>query len=300
MATNQGFKSLLPDRSRVEPEFLYWWLRAHRVLIESKGNGATFKEISKAVTAAIEISLPPIEEQRRIAAVLDAADAVRAKRREAIAKVGTLSGAVLMEMFGLPTGARRYDVLPMIELVDRTRPITYGILKPGEHVANGVPYVRVLDMVEGAINTATLRRTTPEIANQYRRSLLSAGDLLLSIRGHVGRLVAVDEDVEGSNITQDTARLAVVGANPAYVLEWLRSPVMQRWMARFAKGAAVRGLNLTDVKRIPVPLPPRPDQDRFAAVVKRIERTRVSQLAARQDGDILFASLQQRAFAGEL
>ena len=102
MATNQGFKSLVPDRSQVEPKFLYWWLRRNRPLLESLGNGATFKEISKKITAAVPIELPSLEEQRRIAAVLDAADELRAKRRLAVVKLDTLTQAIFIDMFGDP------------------------------------------------------------------------------------------------------------------------------------------------------------------------------------------------------
>ena len=70
MATNQGFKSLIPDRTRVGSKFLYWWLRCHRPQLEAIGNGATFKEISKRIVAAVRIDLPPIVEQRRIASML--------------------------------------------------------------------------------------------------------------------------------------------------------------------------------------------------------------------------------------
>lgn len=301
MATNQGFKSLVPDSERVDSKFLFWWLRHHRPMIESLGNGATFKEISKKVTAGIPLDLPQLEEQRRIAGILDAADALRAKRRQALVNLDTLTQSIFIDMFGSPgSNPLRFDVVPMDELVNPARPITYGILKPGDDVDHGVPYVRVVDMVDHAIDATALRRTTPEISQQYKRSILCEGDLLMSIRGHVGRLAQVDKDVSGANITQDTARLAIAAANPIYVLECLRSVEMQRWMATFTKGAAVRGINLTDVKKIPVPLPPRESQDEFAATVTVVRRKRSAHLRSIHNLDVLFASLQQRAFRGEL
>lgn len=301
MATNQGFKSLVPDRRRVDAKFLYWWLRKNRPLLEAMGNGATFKEISKKSTAGVAISLPPLDEQRRIASVLDAADALRTKRRQALAKLDTLTQAVFVDMFGQPaTNPHHFAVAPLIEIVDTERPITYGILKPGEDQRDGVPYVRVVDMVDGSIDATTLKRTTPEISHQYRRSLLHEGDVLMSIRGHVGRLAMVEKDVAGANITQDTARLAITGANPVYLLECLRTDSSQHWMATFTKGAAVRGINLTDLKRLPVPLPPRHEQDRFAAIATYIKSQRTAHRAGAQQADALFASLQQRAFRGEL
>jgi type I restriction enzyme S subunit len=301
MATNQGFKSFVPNPDRIHAPYLYWWLEAHRVYLQGLGNGATFKEVSKTVVSRIEIPLPPLPEQRRIADVLDQAESLRAKRRHALAQLDGLTRATFVEMFGsLTTNPRGYPVATMIELVDPKRPITYGILKPGSDVPDGIPYVRVVDMTDRSIHSAGLRRTTEAISLQYKRSVLRQGDLLLSIRGQVGRLAMVEADVAGANITQDTARLAIANADPIYVLECLRSPELQQWMKTFTKGAAVRGINLTDVKRIQVPLPPASDQRNFAYVANAIERMRQSLLMSTGKLELLFASLQHRAFRDDL
>ncbi|MGE3601698.1 MAG: restriction endonuclease subunit S [Dehalococcoidia bacterium] len=102
-ATNQGFKSFVPDPARLDSKYLYHWLRKHRLYLESMGNGATFKEVSKEVVSRVEIPLPPLPEQRRIAAILDHAEALRAKRRQAMVNLGTLISATLVETFGDPS-----------------------------------------------------------------------------------------------------------------------------------------------------------------------------------------------------
>lgn len=71
MATNQGFKSFVPIPGKLDAKFLYYWLRKSHDYLNSLGNGATFKEVSKAIVSRIEIPLPPIAEQKRIAAILD-------------------------------------------------------------------------------------------------------------------------------------------------------------------------------------------------------------------------------------
>ena len=265
------------------------------------GVGGSLLRARPTHVATIAVPLPPLPEQRRIATILDQVDALRAERRAALAQLDKLTQAVRVEMFGSPTAnPKGYPVATMIELVDPKRPITYGILKPGDDIPDGVPYVRVVDMTDRSIHSAGLRRTTEAISSQYKRSLLRESDLLMSIRGHVGRLAMVEADVAGANITQDTARLAITGADPTYVLECLRSLELQRWMKTFTKGAAVRGINLTDVKRIQIPLPPASDQSKFAHAAKGIERNRQSLLVSTGQLDLLFASLQHRAFRGEL
>jgi type I restriction enzyme, S subunit len=301
MATNQGFKSFVPDDGVLDAKFLYWWLKAHRAYMESLGNGATFKEVSKAVVEKVEVPLPPLGEQRRIAGILDAADGLRAKRRESIVLLDSLTQSIFLDMFGDPiANPRGFKVSLLVDLVDENRPVTYGILMPGENVADGVPYVRVVDIQDGKVAVDSVRRTSHLIASKYRRSILEPGDLLISIRGHVGRSALVPPQLGGANITQDTARLAIDEAHPRYVLECLRTVSANHWMDSRTKGAAVRGINLTDLKLLPVPLPPPPEQRRFAVVAEKVEREKKDAQKALHRSDLLFASLQASAFRGEL
>lgn len=163
---------------------------------------------------------------------------------------------------------------PLEAVVDPARPITYGIVLPGADYPGGVPYVRVVDMAEGTVQTADLRKTSPEIAGKYRRSALVAGDVLLSIRGHVGRIAIVPPGLEGANLTQDTARIAVRDCDPGYVRWALQGLWIQRWMERHKKGASVKGINLADVRKIPIRLPPLPEQRRIAAILDQAEAIR--------------------------
>ncbi len=122
----------------------------------------------------------------------------------------------------------------------------------------------------------------------------------MSIRGHVGRFAVVPPSLDGANITQDTARLAVSGAEVSYVRECLSTPGFQRWMVRHTKGVAVRGINLGDVRRMPIPVPSAEKQQFFARRIEAIERLQDHCRAQLADLDGLFAALQYRAFQGEL
>ncbi|MEZ5325219.1 MAG: restriction endonuclease subunit S [Verrucomicrobiales bacterium] len=102
VCTNQGFKSMVPKNGKIVADFLYWWLRIHRASIERLGRGATFKEVSKKIVEEIQIPLPPLEKQKRIAAILDAAEGLRAKRRESLARLDTLLQSTFLDLFGDP------------------------------------------------------------------------------------------------------------------------------------------------------------------------------------------------------
>lgn len=142
------------------------------------------------------------------------------------------------------------------DLVDADAPICYGIVLPGEHHAGGVPIVKVKDMVQGTVRTENLLMTSPEIDEQYRRSRLTGGDILLSIRGTVGRIALVPDALAGANITQDTARLRIsCPATRAFVYQILQSEYLQRQIQDHVVGQAVRGINIHSVRRLQIPIP---------------------------------------------
>jgi type I restriction enzyme S subunit len=292
-----------PRKDLLSPRFLYhvsqsqtFQAQLARASNQSSQAGVYLGKLKK-----LRIPLPPLPEQRRIAEILDKADAVRAKRRAALAQLDTLTQSIFLDMFGDPiANPRRFPVRPMIELVDSARPISYGILMPGPDQPDGIKYVRVVDMRDGGIELPGIRKTTEAISNAFRRSLLEPGDLLMSIRGHVGRFAVVPPELNGANITQDTARLAITGADPVFVRECLRTQGFQRWMGKHTKGVAVRGINLGDVKLMPIIAPELSVQRRFARLARAADELKAAARAAMTKLDALVASLQHRAFRGEL
>lgn len=298
-----GFCVLRPRTDHLDARYLYQWVKSPHFVSDMvrKATGASYPAVSDRIVCDSKIPLPPLPEQRRIAEILDKADALRAKRRAALAQLDTLTQSIFIDMFGDPiANPRRFPVRPMIELVDSTRPISYGILMPGPDQSEGVQYVRVVDMRDGGIELSGVRRTTEAISNAFRRSLLKTGDLLMSIRGHVGRFALVPPELNGANITQDTARLAITGADTVFVRECLRTQGFQRWMRRYTKGVAVRGINLGDVKLMPVITPDLSEQRRFARLARAVDELKDAARAALVKLDALCASLQHRAFHGEL
>ncbi|MBY7701269.1 restriction endonuclease subunit S [Vibrio harveyi] len=149
------------------------------------------------------------------------------------------------------------------------RPITYGILKPGPEQDDGVPYIRVADFPDNKLNVSSIKRTSRAIDEAYKRARLSTGDLLLSIRGSVGRLIEVPACLDGANITQDSARLAVSPLVSSRYVYWsLLADSTQNRMSRAIRGVAIKGINIGDVRAIQVPIPPLEEQ---IEIVRRVE-----------------------------
>ena len=198
-----------------------------------------------------------------------------------------------------------WDICELKWLCTPGRTITYGILKPGPDQADGIPYVRVADFPNDLLRLQGIRRTTKEIANEYRRSILATGDVLFSIRGTVGRVCRVPTELAGANITQDTARISVHPALLAeYVEIYLRSPDAQRRCEAAMRGVAVRGINIGDVRALQVALPPRAEQQeivrRVEALFKLADMIEKRVEAATKRAAKLTQAILAKAFRGEL
>ncbi len=159
---------------------------------------------------------------------------------------------------------------PLSSVVERGRKITYGIVQPGGFVGDGVPLVRGGDYSDGWAALADIKRVRPEIDAPYKRSRLKQGDILLTIVGaNTGHTAVVPDWLDGANITQTTARIAVDReiAAPTFILHWLRSEFGQDEVRKHVKGAAQPGLNLEDVERFAVVAPSLTEQRQIAAVL---------------------------------
>lgn len=201
--------------------------------------------------------------------------------------------------------ASGWTITEMRNVVEPDRPITYGILKPGPDVKGGVPYVRVADFPNDAVNLESIRRTSTEIDAAYARARLREGDVLLSIRGTVGRVCTVPPELAMGNITQDTARLSVQRYMDARFVTWfLRAPETQDRMARAVKGVAVRGINIGDVRALQVPVPPLKEQKEISARIEDLMTRFVAATMRHEAGLDLLSGLGQsilaKAFRGEL
>jgi type I restriction enzyme S subunit len=224
-----------------------------------------------------------------------------ATRRERTSK--TVEASVTdLEVEDVPPTWR---LAPLKVLCDRDRPITYGILKPGPNIEGGVPYVRVTDFKTGTVFLSAIKRTSEKIAHEYRRSTLRSGDLLYAIRGTFGHVAVVPPELDGANITQDTARLAMdPRVSSRFVLLALRSPHAQSRVQRAAKGVAVQGVNLGDLRELLMPLPPIAEQEEIARRVDRLlelaDHISEQVAASERRADRILLAVLAKAFRGDL
>jgi type I restriction enzyme S subunit len=225
------------------------------------------------------VGLPRITEQRKIAAILSSVDEAIEATQVVLDQISVVRRAMLANLLarGLPGRHTRFKktefgevpegwaVVPLDSCIESGRPICYGILMPGKGHPGGVPVVKVKNIKNGAIDETDILLTTPELDEQYRRSRLREGDLLLTIRGTTGRVARVPKALDQANITQDTARLSIRSDFCRdFIYYALQGPDLQRQVQDYTRGQAVKGINIGDVRRLVTPVPPYAEQEAIA------------------------------------
>lgn len=183
--------------------------------VRSYINSGTRSKLNQADMRLIPVPLPPLGEQRKIAAILSAVDDTIEKAQAVIDELRAVKKAMMQELItqGVPGRYARFkqtgigkvpegwQVIALDECIASGRPICYGILMPGRGHEGGVPVVKVKDIKDGRICEGDLLLTSPEIDAQYARSRLREGDILLTIRGTTGRVARVPARLANANIT---------------------------------------------------------------------------------------------------
>jgi len=191
------------------------------------------------------------------------------------------------------------------QLCEATRPISYGVLQPGADVSNGVPLVRVGDVANGQIAVGALKRIRPDIADEYRRTTLRGGEVLLTVVGSIGRTAVVPPQLAGANIARAVAMLPVSPLiRSSWVEAWLRFEPNRQHLEDSAHEVARKTLNLEDVRDFAVPVPPIVEQDRIIEEIEDYDSVvdasgDAARTIARQASS-LRQSILKAAFAGGL
>ncbi len=207
---------------------------------------------------------------------------------------------------GLPVLPKGWVWVSAECVVPADEPIVYGIILPGPHIDDGIPYIRPLEIQDDIIVNEPIPKTSPEIAAKYRRAKLSTGDIVLSIVGTLGKVAIVPERLNGANITQSSARLKpwVDFISSDYLGEVLRSPILRKQYEILRFGNAVQRLNIAHVRSLTIPLPPKKEQEEIIKGVQHragVSDTFFSSVeTCLEKLDSLESNVSYRAFRGEL
>ncbi|MBR3491528.1 MAG: restriction endonuclease subunit S [Bacteroidales bacterium] len=220
------------------------------------------------------IPVPPIETQSRIVSELDLLQSIIDKQQAQLKELDKLAQAVFYDMFGDPVeNEKGWEVKRLEEIVAEDCPISYGIVQPGEGVANGVPVVRPVNMTNTFVFRFGLNQTTKEISDSYRRTILKGNEILLCVRGTTGLVALASEELVGCNVTRGIAPIECNEHNDRWFVYYqFLTKGIQQYIADFTKGIALKQINMKDVREIPFIVPPLSLQQSFATKIESIEK----------------------------
>lgn len=275
-------------------------------LATARSSGANLPRLNAKELERFEIPLPPLPEQRRIAAILDHADALRAKRREAIARLDELSQSIFIDMFGDPVGnPSEWLTFPLGTLsVDGLRNGAY--FSKERYSGNGVEMVHMGDVFYNEVHRGGLRRVSATI-DEISRYGVDSTDLLVARRSLNYGGAAKPCLVPGSDepllfesslirIRPDRCKVTV-----NYLFHFLNSRSFRMsTLPTIVTGTTIFGVSQNNLAKVLVPVPPMELQQEFGGRLQRIGAVEIDETTSTVALESLFSSLQSRAFRGEL
>ena len=305
----RGVAGLRAKEAVLSQDYLGHWLDHATPVLRTKGRGATFLQVSKRDIASLQIPLPPLAEQKRIARILDAADALRAKRREALAQLDTLIQSTFIDMFGDPvTNPMGWEVKSLGDLA--VKKPNNGVFRRNpeysESLDSGLPVVWVEELFRGNCIDVSQSRRLEASQTEIEKYGLLPGDLLfcrssLKLDGIAYNNVFLGEREEAlfeCHLIRVSPRTDDV--NPMFLNLQLRSVPMRALLKSKSKTATMTTIDQKALSSVEVVVPPLGLQSRFAAIAETVEKQKVHQHAHLAELDTLFASLKSRAFQGDL
>jgi type I restriction enzyme, S subunit len=273
----------------VDPVFMGWLIDKGyyiREQLKAGGKGTIMSGLNSSIIKDVWIGLPRKKTQTEIVhratevtGKVDRLVALRRRQMELLRQQRTaliqqavtrgLNPRAPLKDSGLPWLGqipKHWEMKEIRHLVPRDRQVMYGIVLPGPNVDEGVPIVKAGNCEPGRLSIESMHRTTVEIEAGHVRSRLQAGDIVFAIRGSFGQAEIVPPELEGANLTQDAARIATkAGIHNRWLWYSVRSQVFFAQMDSVAVGATIRGVNIRDLKRAKLVVPPLSEQKTIAA-----------------------------------
>jgi type I restriction enzyme S subunit len=273
---NQRVGNLKP-KPTLDKVFLYYLLSTKVQENLSISKGAAQPNLSSEQIKNISFSLPPLAEQQRIVAKLDAAfaeiDGAVAASEEAAINLRSLR-SILYEQI-IIQNCSSYTEYTLKEIVAENCSLSYGIVQPGEDVPSGLPIVRPVDMHKKFINIKLLKRINPLIADGYKRTTLEGNELLMSVRGSTGIISVTSDALEGANVTRGIIPIRfnsqLVERDFGYYA--MLSHKVQKQISDATYGAALQQINVKDVKQIKVAIPAISEQKNIIDILNKIDKS---------------------------
>ena len=301
----RGVAGLFGHKDKLDQKYLWYWLTNVAPILKSKGKGATFLQVTKEDICSLEITLPPLSEQRRIASILDKAHDLRQNRQQAIEKLEQLLQATFIDMFGDPvSNPNNFEQIELDNFI-LVGPQN-GLYKPSNMYGQGIPIVRIDGFKSGdIIDNKEFKRLSLE-ESDIEKYKLNKFDLVINRVNspeYIGKTALIRNLEESTVFESNMMRFAVDPSklDPYYLLFFLKQQFVLNQIANKRKDAVNQSsINQQDVKSLIINVPSIESQLTFSNFFQKIEKNRNLFKQQSLNFDNLFKALQNQAFSGNL
>lgn len=292
------------DKRTLDTRYLFYFLDKYVEKLREQAIGGVIKYIKLGYLTDAQIPLPPLPVQRQIANVLDRASALIEKRKAQIAKLDLLMKSQFVEMFGdFTLTGNKWRVTLLGQNADIVSGVTKGRKLGGE--STEIPYLRVANVKDGYLDLSEIK-TIPATASEIDKYCLQNKDVLMTEGGDPDKLGRgaiwggqISTCIHQNHIFR--VRLDMTIINPLYFTYYLQQPYTKQYFLRSAKQTTgIASINMTQLKGLPVHIPPLDLQNEFAALVERVETQKALLQKSLAKLELNYKSLMQKCFSGEI
>ena len=274
---NQHIFKVVFDKAVVDKDFFVHQVSGILKKATSEAHGATMKHLTKPVFDALTFYLPSIEKQKEISTVLNNVSEIISNRKQQLQKLDELVKARFVEMFGDPVeNPMGWPTKHLQELVTDDCTISYGIVQTGDDQEYGIPVFRPVDIVNHIPIRAELKKTTEEISNKYKRTILKGREMLITVRANIADTYIVGEEFAGCNVGRGIVPIRT--KENEMILEFLKYQIDSKHLndniKALAKGITLIQLNMEDLREVMLTVPPIEQQKNFVKFAKQVDKSK--------------------------
>ena len=295
----RGLAAVTPDRDKVSPDFVFWFLKGKKEELNSKGTGSTFKAISRKVLEEILVPNVDLKEQSKYAEILEKIYFVQKSQKQELKYLDDLIKARFVEMFGDPTtNLKGWDEIALSKKLNVIGGYAFRSNQFDE--ISGIPILRIGNINAGFFKPINLVYWKED--DNLQRYAVYPGDLVMSLTGTVGKddygnVCILGNDYEMYYLNQRNAKLEIKeGLDKYYLSNLLKFEQIRKRLTGISRGVRQANISNKDILNLVVPVPPIELQKQFADFVRQTDKSKVAVQKALDETQMLFDSLMQEYF----
>ncbi|QXP54658.1 restriction endonuclease subunit S [Cellulophaga sp. HaHa_2_95] len=302
MSSNQailGIRLNKEGENKLSLEYLKYWFEINLESLKNRAVGGILKNISASIVRGLEIPLPSLNDQKRIAQVLSNCESLIQKRKESIALLDELLKSTFLEMFGDPIEMNKKN---LEKLENHIEYLTSGSRGWAKYYSDeGPKFLRIKNLGFGVLNEKDVQKVNPPKSAESIRTIVEEGDLLISITADLGRTAVVPKHYGEAYINQHLALVRLKESlNPRYAAYYFAMPFGNRMIQKKDKDGVKSGLTFKDIKNFDIYMPEIIHQKKFEIIFNQIQELKISYNNHLEELENLYGSISQKGFKGEL